>query len=329
VQETIVAPDCEDFLLAQMGAERIVSKEILQTLWSGYGQIIRVGLVGGSHQSVVVKAVGLLAADAHPRGWNTSLSHERKLRSYAMETAWYEHWAAECDAQCRVPRCFGVYVREQARCILLEDLDAVGFGVRVNTPSLAQVFSCVNWLANFHARFLGRSPTGLWPTGSYWHLETRPDEFAAMPTGELKQSAKRLDALLSGCQWQTLVHGDAKVANFCFSPDTESVAAVDFQYVGGGCGMKDVVYLISSCFDEADCERYAERVVKQYFDCLAKAVAIWQPQIDFSKLRRSWAGLYSVAWADFYRFLQGWSPGHWKMHAYSERMVAEALQCLK
>ncbi|MGE9289409.1 MAG: choline kinase, partial [Puniceicoccales bacterium] len=30
--------------------------------------------------------------------------------------------------------------------------------------------------------------------------------------------------------------------------------------------------------------------------------------------------LYPVAWTDFHRFLKGWSPGHWKIHGYSERL---------
>ena len=37
---------------------------------------------------------------------------------------------------------------------------------------------------------------------------------------------------------------------------------------------------------------------------------------------------YPVAWTDFYRFLQGWSPGHWKLHRYSERLAREVLATL-
>lgn len=69
---------------------------------------------------------------------------------------------------------------------------------------------------------------------------TRPDELSAMKPSHLKGAAEAIDSKLNQCKFQTIVHGDAKVANFCFTPDSKSIAAVDFQYVGSGCGMKDV-----------------------------------------------------------------------------------------
>ena len=74
-----------------------------------------------------------------------------------------------------------------------------------------------------------------------------------MQNADLKKAAQGIDKRLQSARFQTLVHGDAKLANFCFS-DVGQVAAVDFQYVGKGCGMKDVAYFISSCFNEEDCE---------------------------------------------------------------------------
>ena len=50
--------------------------------------------------------------------------------------------------------------------------------------------------------------------------------------------------------------------------------------------------------------------------------------VDFAALEQDWRALYPVAWTDFYRFLQGWSPGHWKLHRYSERLAREVLDAL-
>ena len=51
-------------------------------------------------------------------------------------------------------------------------------------------------------------------------------------------------------------------------------------------------------------------------------------QSSFDALETGWRALYPVAWTDFFRFLQGWSPGHWKIHAYSERLAREVLEHL-
>ncbi len=135
--------------------------------------------------------------------------------------------------------------------------------------------------------------------------------------------------LLSGARHQTLVHGDAKLANSCFSPEGTSslsrVAAVDFQYVGGGCGMKDVAYFLGSCLDEAECEAREGELLDLYFDLLGSALGRLQPDVDAASVEREWRALFPVAWTDFHRFLKGWSPGHWKIHSYSERVAREVL----
>ncbi len=142
-----------------------------------------------------------------------------------------------------------------------------------------------------------------------------------MGNKKLKQAARDIDERLSTAKFQTLVHGDAKLANFCFG-EKGQIAAVDFQYVGRGCGMKDVAYFISSCFEDSDCEKQEDTLLTYYFDQLEKAL---DKQIDFQQVKAECSELYQYAWADFYRFLDGWSPGHWKMHGYSERLTQSVL----
>ncbi len=355
-------------ILKFTGAKRFERLDVIQSLWSGYGEIVRLRLFYSPLEedpqanaeadteadsdrrlnTVVAKVVSLPETIRHPRGWNTDVSHQRKIRSYQVESHWYAAYAAQCDESCRVPHCYGVLEDAEQFVMVLEDLDAAGFSGRLDLVGELSderfensVDQCLNWLAHFHARFLQKMPqpefsSGLWPQGSYWHLATRPDEFAALPEGDLKRYAASIDAKLRTCRWQTLVHGDAKLANFCFSSSNNlqsaPVAAVDFQYVGAGCGMVDVAYFFSSCFDENECQRLAPALLDRYFTLLRQAVKRYQRGLsdaELDDLESSWRSLYPLAWTDFYRFLQGWSPGHWKMHGYSEALAQQTLRDIK
>ena len=212
------------------------------------------------------------------------------------------------------------------RTFVLEDLDEAGFRVRKQDLEADALVHCLSWLASFHATFLGVAPEGLWPTGTYWHLDTRPDELAVIQSVELREAAAQIDAILGACRTPTLVHGDAKSANFCFADDGTSVAAVDFQYVGGGCGIKDVAYLLSSCLHPVECEIYAERALDSYFVFLRRALR--GRDVDVDAVEEEWRYLYPFAWADFTRFLAGWAPEHWKLHEYSLALTHEVLASL-
>lgn len=231
-----------DLILKATGAESAFQIEVVQRLWSGYGDIVRYDLTGGDRSTVIVKHV-------KPRRTDGSVSNQRKLRSYQVETAWYGHWSGRCDANCRIPACLAFESFGDEVLIVLEDLDTAGFPKRRSFVRDFDMHACLEWLANFHATFMGEQPKGLWPTGTYWHLETRPDELHALNDPVLKNAASAIDRKLRDSRYQTLVHGDAKLANFCFSDDGNHVAGVDFQYVGAGCGIKDVAYFIDSCLD--------------------------------------------------------------------------------
>lgn len=317
----------EQFIVIHTAAQRVEHSEQVQALWSGYGDIRRVYLSAAECSSVIVKQVVFPSQSNHPRGWNSDLSHRRKLRSYQVEMAWYQHWAEQCDPHCRVPRCYGWQQTEQGMLLLLEDLNAAGWDQRYSELDIEKVKSCLAWLAAFHGRFLLQAPNHLWPVGSYWHLSTRPDEWRAMAEHPLKDLAENIDQQLNHAHFQTLIHGDAKVANFCFSNITNTVSAVDFQYVGGGCGIKDVVYLLGSCLQPEQIEEHQEALLNYYFEALFQACA---PSIDRLALEAEWRYLYAFGWADFHRFLLGWMPDHPKinpaMECHSEVVIRQLNQ---
>jgi len=327
-------PDIQSIILKSLNAEKAVYKEKIQTLWSGYGEIARYQVFNGDKPSVILKHVKLPEEKNHPRGWNTDISHQRKIKSYQVESNWYQEFAELCDDNCRVPKCYAVEKSETEFLILLEDLDFAGYPVRLQSVSIADMKVCLKWLANFHSRFLtkddnDKQASRLWQIGTYWHLDTRPDELDALDDLTLKNAAREIDDRLNQCEFKTLVHGDAKLANFCFSEDSHSVAAVDFQYVGVGCGMKDIAYFIGSCLYEEDCERFEQELLNYYFTELKQAVANNNSGFEFSKLEKEWREMYPFAWADFHRFLKGWSPGHWKINSYSEKLTKRVIKMLK
>ncbi|MEM7201568.1 MAG: choline kinase [Planctomycetota bacterium] len=323
IAKWLAAPATAAWLREHLGG-RVAGLESVQTLWSGYGEIVRVQLENATVPSVIVKWVAPPRRAEHPRGWSGHASHQRKLRSYAVEERFYRDWCpVGASDRHRTATCHLAESTDDGWRFVLEDLDAAGFAGRrrdLRGPPLDQ---CLDWLASFHAHFVGRGAAGLWPIGTYWHLDTRADELAAMADPELRAAAPRLDAALNACGYQTLVHGDAKVANFCFGDN--AVAAVDFQYVGGGCGIKDVAYFLSSCLSDAQCEAQAPRHLDHYFGRLRERLG---PDIDADAVENEWRALYPAAWADFHRFLNGWAPDHWKIHRYTRLMTEVALAAL-
>lgn len=307
-------------ILESTGASSFVEKEMIQELWSGYGRILRLELQNAAVQSVVIKHVQLPLYKHHPRGWNTDIGHQRKVKSYQVETTWYETHSKGSAA--RLPECLAIEAQEDEVLLVLEDLDEAGYPYRKGRITWEEISSCLAWLAQFHASYLGTVPDGLWEVGTYWHLETRPQELAVLADRRLKEAASAIDEKLNTCTYKSFVHGDAKLANFCFAVDGR-VAGVDFQYVGGGCGMKDVAYFIGSCLNERDCERLEPQILDTYFEYLQDALGEKNESLEME-----WRSLYRVAWADFHRFLKGWSPGHWKINSYSERVTKEVINSL-
>ena len=275
-----------DWVAEITGARRARRGAHLQTLWSGYGELFRVELDGAPARTAVVKRV---SPPAIARG---TISDQRKRCSYDVEHAFYRRYAQRCDDSCRVARAYGSRFSDGTWWLVLEDLDAAGFADRHDPARGDALDACLRWLAAFHAQFLGDPGEELWPEGTYWHLATRLDELAAITDEHIRATARELDAALSGARYQTILHGDAKEANFCFTADARAVAAVDFQYTGRGCGMKDVAYLLHG---------HDDRHLETYFAALRDALGAAAAPVE-----AEWRGLYRTAQLDLRRFLAGW-----------------------
>lgn len=345
-------------IAASLGCHQGFDVQVIQSLWGGYGELVRLIFSKerrSSFNSVIVKHVALPDKAEHPKGWNTKLSHQRKVHSYQVETAWYQSFTQQWDERCPVPVGLQCELQEHEWLIVMQDLAEIGFpltsqfdvlaafddlAIRDTQPESASGYTleeqnqrdaCLKWLANFHAKHINvdqQHSASLWQVGTYWHLDTRPDELNALADLSLKSQAQHIDNLLRACPYQTLVHGDAKLANFCFDLASERAAAVDFQYVGRGCAMKDVALFMSSAVRPQDCTELESEVLEAYFQHLKEALTHYQPQLSFDDVEAAWRPMFYVAWADFQRFVKGWSPEYWKINPYTEQLTLRVLNQL-
>lgn len=291
----------------------------VQSLWSGYGSLQR---WASPLKSIIVKYIQLASQVENNHGWGGSFAHQRKLKSYAIEAGFYKNYANQLPLNCKVPQLLGLNDRGNFKLLVLEDLKISGFQPINSAPNEKLILAVLRWLATFHAKFVNNKSADLWLQGTYWHLTTRPEELKAMPSGSLKKKAFAFDSLLLKAKHKTLVHGDAKLANF-LSTSSNEVAGVDFQYVGGGVGVVDVMYFFSSCLSDSDLEKNADGYLAMYFYFLKEQL---NDDVVFDALKLEWQQLYVIAWADFSRFLEGWRPGHWKLGNYAAQKTTEAIK---
>lgn len=118
----------QDLILQACDASSLRVGAKIQTLWSGYGEIVRLHLEGCNRPSVVVKHVKFPEEAEHPGGWNTDRSHTRKVKSYQVETHWYQNYST--NQSCRIPACLAACSYGDEMLIVLEDLDVAGYDQR-------------------------------------------------------------------------------------------------------------------------------------------------------------------------------------------------------
>jgi thiamine kinase-like enzyme len=143
--------------------------------------------------------------------------------------------------------------------------------------------AAVRSVARLHAFFWGETKStaavediGLAAQGTYWYLDTRPDEYDSMDgrrgiSGKLKKAARGIDAALKEHEYQTICHGDLKACNMSMSNDPQCVTLVDFQYMGRACPTKDLAYLFVCGMDVGSDfeERREDELLELYIDELA------------------------------------------------------------
>lgn len=232
----------------------------------------------------------------------------------------------------------------------LEDLDKVGYTKRYKNRcnfNLDQAKICITWLAEFHAKFMNSKQSisdlvtqnKIWSWGTYWNLDQRLDllqklalsqensltEAATNLEVDLKNKARKLHEKLQNAKFKTIIHGDAKVENFCFYHDMTKVAGVDFQYVGTGIGVTDFWYFLTSCLENIETKH--AKLLDFYFSELRKNLTTWSAE-NLDQMEAEWRELYPFCIADFERFVRANWPGHWKLTDFTFQTCQKALDQL-
>lgn len=297
---------------ARQGAVRV---EELCGLWGGMGSILRIDGV------LVLKRVRF------PPG--ASAGDERKIRSYVCEAAFYERHAPRLLAppcSLALPRPYSVRHDTGSSPGINISMSALDGTPPRGNLSATEAEAAIGWLARLHAAYWGVRADeldGLQPQGTYWYLDTRPDELAAMPTsgweGRLRLAARALDARLKADVMQTVVHGDAKGANMLFTGGKGSplvAQCYDFQYTGRAPASKDLAYFFCCAVGATEGEREETLLLHYHAELSAalRARGVKPPRL--AALRESlW-----VAYADLARFLSGW--GWWGAPGLAKRASA-------
>ncbi|KAH7108149.1 kinase-like domain-containing protein [Auriculariales sp. MPI-PUGE-AT-0066] len=300
------------------------SSSHLATLWSSYGHLYRISvrMEGSMPISLVLKHINA------PARSDASISHRRKLKSYAVERYFYQHLAS------RLPTTVAVAVSYPTRssgALLLEDLNAKYSRPASGRMDRLDTNVVLTWLAGFHATFWGQrgvvpppsemdsgipeaSVNGVWEQGTYFYLDTRQDELAAIDDGGeyafLLPWASKVNeqlALERAAGRCTLLHGDAKDANIMFSP-TRECALVDFQYVGAGVPTLDIAYFLGTSVRASLLQGEGEvQLLRVYHEALATALRARESSVEYSwdTFLRHW----ELALVDWSRFMAGW--GFW------------------
>ena len=299
-----------------------VRARAIASLWAGMGSVYKITIEtsAGAIAEIVAKRVAL------PKRCS-SIGDQRKKESYDVEAAFYSRGHAErlIAAGAIVPTPLLVDKAPDVT-ICMTCVDG-----RSSHRGDAEAF--VGWLAQLHATFWGVAradaavASGLQAQGSYWHLDTRPEEHARMGSsgwmGRLKLAARALDLRLKADPSQSVCHGDAKGANIVYATAADGGAVplvYDFQYVGKACVAKDLAYFLNVEAD-ADAE---DLLLRRYHAELSRLLAA---QGDESPTLASLRTAHELALADWRRFSEV-GLGGWGESASATRRVQALLDAL-
>ncbi len=235
-----------------------------------------------------------------------------------------------------------------AFCILMNDL-TTNYPLHPDRMSLQQAASALQWIATFHACFWGDSfPHVLWDRGAFWtrtctvqgiasawvathqFIESKYPQFLTSRTASIGHRLQTAgpsitDFLTEYAQnrnYRTVIHGDYKAANLFFAKDTKNVAAIDFQFTGGGVGAEDVAYLL---YPDAFGEWFAheEMLLQTYHETLGAQLVLQRKGGPSTLPFETFFKFYELARLDMTRH---WLCKEWIATTEGEAKMVSALE---
>ena len=290
-------------------------------LWAGMGEVVELELACPPEHhrepvSIIAKCVKWKAEQA---AGGLSIGDRRKRDSYVNEANFYKNGHAQRlhAAGCKLPRALTSEHRPDGITIVMTKLQGrPAAGLNENESR-----AVLSWLARMHAEYWGAradaavcasTSGGLQEQGCYWHLDTRPDEHAAMPRhgweGRLRLAARAVDLRLKEDRMQTVCHGDAKESNIFFDEGSQAPELYDFQYSGKAPPTKDLAYFLTcgSSVDEDRTSSCITPLVRHYhteLSCQLRSRGDEPPSLD------ALGDSLDLAACDLGRWMSGW--GWW------------------
>ncbi len=238
----------------------------------------------------------------------------RTVHNYTLEISWYRDLADEIPVNC--PPCYHAEIAENEEdfALLLADMTPADQGDQLVGASLAQIEAAIGEAAKLHAPLWNNPRLQDYPWLGYGKgnkelvralLPGLYQGFRARYLGRLSGDilkmgdayVARLDSYLDHePSALTITHGDFRVDNLLFNPDTGAVTVVDWQTVGLGVGVGDIAYLIGTSMADPDQRAAGERrLVERYVALLNDAGAPADPETCWQEYRRHAFSGFSMA----------------------------------
>ena len=281
----------------------------------------------GTESRLVIKQVHVPGQSAEGFGED----HLRKVHSYKVESVFYSEISDMMNSRGVIVPTVRLITGEldtssSTQCedgmkmsIVMDDLRTLEghcYERKGNQLNLEEGKAVLSWLANFHAvnwqsmhRLSSAVQNGLWPEGTFWQLDSRTEELKAIDVDwiELKYLAKDIHDALRDSKYRTIIHGDAKAANFLFfqgegEQGINRIAGYDFQYCGFGDAMRDVAYFLSCSIKPGVLYTHERNLLQFYHSQLVAKLTEEQAHgYSFDELQNS----YELCLVDLARFMAG------------------------